>query len=241
MIIAMWSGPRNLSTAMMRAFENREDTQVLDEPFYAHFLSETGLKHPGREKVLASQSNNWDEIVKFCTNKNYQNKPIWYQKHMAQHNLEHSDISWIGKVKNCLLIRNPKFVISSYDKKFSIKDEQLLGYRQQVDIIEYLKSEYKISPPIIDADDLLSNPEAVLSKLCEIIKIKFTPRMLTWPKGSRKSDGVWAPFWYDNVQKSTGFHTSLKKKKNKIDDNMREIYDSCMKHYEKMYRKRINP
>ena len=239
MIIAMWSGPRNLSTAMMRAFENRLDTQVLDEPFYAYFLNETGLSHPGRKRVLASQSINLGEIVKFCTNRNYQSKAIWYQKHMAQHNLEGVDISWIGKVKNCLLIRDPKYVISSYGKKFPIKDEYLLGYGQQVDIIKYLKNEYGIDPPIIDADDLLFSPENILKKLCEVIKIKFTSRMLSWPKGSRESDGVWAPFWYGNVQKSTGFASSLKKQKIKIDSDMREIYNSCMRHYETMYEKRI--
>ncbi len=111
--IAMWSGPRNLSTAMMRSFENRHDTAVLDEPFYAHYLFKTGLDHPGRAAVLASQSTEWDEVAQMCTGQIPGEKPVWYQKHMAQHNLEGCDLSWIKDVKNCLLIRNPKYVIAS--------------------------------------------------------------------------------------------------------------------------------
>ena len=121
----MWSGPRNLSTAMMRSFENRSDTVVLDEPFYAHFLDKTNLNHPGRDEVLLSQDCNWNNVVKMITGPIPQNKPIWYQKHMAQHNLDGCDISWIKNLKNCILIRHPKYVIPSYNREYSISNEQI--------------------------------------------------------------------------------------------------------------------
>ena len=118
MIIAMWSGPRNLSTAMMRSFENREDTVVLDEPFYAHYLKKTDIQHPGREAVLRLQSANWHEVVELCLGPTPNDSSIWYQKHMAQHNLSGCDITWISGVKNCVLIRDPKYVIPSYGQQF---------------------------------------------------------------------------------------------------------------------------
>ena len=239
-IIAMWSGPRNLSTAMMRAFESRKDTEVLDEPFYAHYLSVTELKHPGRDLILDAQSTDWNEIVTKCRNKTFQKKQVWYQKHMAQHNLEGFDISWVRDVQNCLLIRNPKDVIASYGKKFPIIDERLLGYVQQAEIIDFLEKENSITPPIIDADDILKNPESMLSKLCEILDIEFYPSMLSWRKGPRDSDGVWAPYWYEGVYDSTGFKPYVERK-TILDDSLNEIYDNCKEYYDGFYEKRIRP
>ena len=129
--IAMWSGPRNLSTAMMRAFENRHDTVVADEPFYAHYLYKTEIDHPGKEEIIASQSTDWAEVADMCTGEIPNRKPIWYQKQMAQHNLEGCDLSWIKGVTNCFLIRNPKQVIASYGKRFPVGNEGLLVFEQQ--------------------------------------------------------------------------------------------------------------
>ena len=239
-IIAMWSGPRNLSTAMMRAFENRKDTEVLDEPFYAHYLSVTELNHPGKDLILDSQSTDWNEVVTKCRKKTFQEKQVCYQKHMAQHNLEGFDISWVRDVQNCLLIRNPKDVIASYGKKFPIIDERLLGYVQQAEIIDFLEKENSITPPIIDADDILKNPESMLSKLCEILDIEFYPSMLSWRKGPRDSDGVWAPYWYEGVYDSTGFNPYVERK-TILDDSLNEIYDNCKEYYNSFYEKRIRP
>ncbi len=239
-IIAMWSGPRNLSTAMMRAFENRNDTEVLDEPFYAHYLSATGLDHPGRDMIIDSQSTDWNEVVDMCTNSDLQERPIWYQKHMAQHNLEGFDISWVKDVTNCLLIRDPKYVIASYGKKFPIEDERLLGYIQQTEIIEFLEKENGMVPPIIDADDILRDPEIMLKKLCQKIGIDFSLTMLSWPKGPRESDGIWAPYWYEGVQDSTGFQPYAYREVI-LDDDLIEIYDNCMNHYDAIHQKRIRP
>jgi len=239
-IIAMWSGPRNLSTAMMRAFENRNDTEVLDEPFYAHYLSATGLDHPGRDMIIDSQSTDWNEVVDMCTNSDLQERPIWYQKHMAQHNLEGFDISWVKDVTNCLLIRDPKYVIASYGKKFPIEDERLLGYIQQTEIIEFLEKENGMVPPIIDADDILRDPEIMLKKLCQKIGIDFSLTMLSWPKGPRESDGIWAPYWYEGVQDSTGFQPYAYREVI-LDDDLIEIYDNCMNHYDAIHKRRIRP
>ena len=196
-IIAMWSGPRNLSTAMMRSFENRKDTVVFDEPFYAHYLSVTKLNHPGRDQILDFQSTNWNEVVETCTNTSFHQKKLCYQKHMAQHNLQGFDISWIKDVQNCILIRDPKCVIASYGKKLPIEDERHLGYIQQAEIIEFLEKERGITPPIIDADDILKNPESMMKKLCNVLDIDFYKSMLRWPEGARDSDGVWGAYWYD--------------------------------------------
>jgi len=236
--IAMWSGPRNLSTAMMRSFENRKDTAVLDEPFYAHYLDKTGLEHPGRDEVLKSQSTNWDDVTRLCTGLVPQNKRIWYQKHMAQHNLKGYDIRWIKNVKNCLLIRDPKYVIASYDKEFPLKDERMLGYEQQIEIIQFLEKEHGMTPPIIDSNDILKEPENMLRKLCRVLGINFSKRMLKWPKGKRESDGIWAPYWYNRVEKSTSF-IPYKKKQIKLRDDLLPIYNRCMVFYSKMYKKRL--
>tara|TARA_Y100000588_G_scaffold375963_1_gene453046 strand:+ start:718 stop:1449 length:732 start_codon:yes stop_codon:yes gene_type:complete len=238
--IAMWSGPRNLSTALMRSFENRKDTTVIDEPFYAHFLKKTGLEHPGKEEVLKSQSTNWDEIVNLCTGAIPENKPIWYQKHMAQHNIKGYDINWIKNLKNCVLIRDPKYVIASYNKEFPIEDIRMLGYVQQEEIIQLLEKENNQSPPIIDATDILRYPKKILKKLCIRLGIQFSTRMLNWPMGKRNTDGVWANYWYKRVEKSTGFIT-YKKREIKLIDNLIPLYEECMVSYSKMYKNRIRP
>ena len=237
-IIAMWSGPRNLSTAIMRSFENRKDTVVFDEPFYAHYLSVTELNHPGRDEILDSQSTNWNEVVEKCTNTSFHEKNLCYQKHMAQHNLQDFDISWIKDIQNCILIRDPKYVIASYEKKFPVVDERHLGYIQQAEIIEFLEKERGITPPIIDADDILKNPESMMKKLCNVLDIVFYKSMLRWPPGARESDGVWGAYWYKGVYESTGFKLYTKKEVN-LDQKLADVYEKCKKHYDSFYKKRI--
>ena len=237
-IIAMWSGPRNLSTAMMRSFENRKDTVVFDEPFYAHYLSVTDLNHPGRDEILDCQSTNLNEVVEKCTNTSFHEKNLCYQKHMAQHNLQGFDISWIKDVQNCILIRDPKCVIASYGKKLPIEDERHLGYIQQAEIIEFLEKERGITPPIIDADDILKNPESMMKKLCNVLDIVFYKSMLSWPAGARDSDGIWGAYWYEEVYESTGFKPYTKKEVN-LDQKLTDVYEKCKKHYDRFYKKRI--
>ena len=236
--IAMWSGPRNLSTALMRSFENRTDTAVIDEPFYAHFLKQTNLNHPGRNEIISTLDSNWDNIVLKITGPIPQNKSIWYQKHMAQHNLEGCDINWIKSFHNCILIRDPKYVIPSYNKEYSLSDEKLLGYSQQLDLIRILEDEEGITPPIFDATDILEKPEQALKKICISVGIRFSQKMLKWPKGKRKSDGIWAKYWYRNVENSSGFQP-FQKKNIIIDKKLIPLYDKCLADYNSMYEKRI--
>ena len=236
--IAMWSGPRNISTALMRSFENRADTTVMDEPFYGYYLKTTKFDHPMKEQVLASQNINWDNVVDLCSNKIFKGYLIIYQKHMSHHLMMDNDLSWLNNMKNCILIRNPKYVINSYIKKYNIEDVNQLGYIQQLRIVSYIKKYNFEDPVILDASDILDNPKRALKKICKKLDISFTNQMLYWPKGSRETDGVWAKHWYKNVINSTGF-IKPKEKKINIDRQLYDIYKKCMKHYEVLYDKRL--
>jgi|TARA_B110000467_G_C18193471_1_gene407485 hypothetical protein len=236
--IAMWSGPRNISTAMMRAFENRQDTVVTDEPFYAHYLHKTGLDHPGKDDVLASQSIDWEAVVNICTSEFSGKESIWYQKHMGQHNLEGCDLSWVLQVINCFLIRDPKEVIASYGRRFPVENERLLGYVQQAELFKMVEDETGETPPILDSKDILVNPKGMLKELCKRIGIPFSEKMLKWPAGKRESDGVWAPHWYNRVEESTGFKP-YSEKEIELDDELIPIYEKCKLHYDTLWEKRI--
>ncbi|MBH09735.1 MAG: sulfotransferase family protein [Candidatus Marinimicrobia bacterium] len=236
--IAMWSGPRNISTALMRSFENRPDTAVIDEPFYAHYLQCTGLEHPGRDKVLLSQSTDWNEIKTMLTGPIPERKTVWYQKHMAQHNLKGYDLTWTKYLTNCFLIREPTEVIHSYGKQFPINNEMLLGFIQQEELFKYIINQTNVLPPVLDAKDILLNPKKMLKKLCSAIGIQFDNKMLRWPPGKRKSDGIWAPYWYKQVEKSTGFKL-YKKKKIRISDKQKFLLEKCSPAYEYLLQYKI--
>ena len=236
--IAMWSGPRNISTALMRSFENRSDCFVSDEPFYSYFLHKTGLEHPLRAEIIKSGLVDYHEIVKYITGPIPFSKKIWYQKHMAHHILKESDLNWIKNMKNCLLIRHPSDVILSYSKKNEINSIQQLGYLQLTDIYEMLFQEIGIPPIIIDAQDLLKEPRKMLIKICENLKINFDEKMLSWSPGSRKTDGIWGKYWYKQVKISTGFNPYIKTDQI-IPPKYEALYDECMKYYDFLYQNRI--
>ncbi|MBC8311840.1 MAG: HAD family hydrolase [Candidatus Marinimicrobia bacterium] len=228
--ITMWSGPRNISTAMMRSFENRPDTVVEDEPFYAHYLVKTGVDHPCRIETIESQENDWGKVSQRLVSEIPNGKTVWYQKHMGQHNLSGCDLEWTKKMVNCFLIRDPKEVIVSFSKKFKLTSSTQLGFTQQLDLFEKLKNETGKIPLVIDAKDILKNPRAILSKMCENIGIPFMDEMLAWPSGPRKTDGVWAKHWYQNVEASTGFNPYTKIENEPI-DQYDEILNECMDAY----------
>ena len=194
MIVSCWSGPRNISTALMRSWSSRKDTFVTDEPFYAYYLKETKLKHPFYKEIINKYSSNYDEVVKYLINRIPENKKIWYQKHMAHHIFDFNNIEWVNNCENCILLRHPKEVISSYSKKNKLDSAEELGYPQQYEIIKYLKKMNK-SYVIIDSSELLKNPEKVLSQWCMKINIKFDKSMLRWKKGNHASDGIWWKGW----------------------------------------------
>jgi hypothetical protein len=203
--IAMWSGPRNISTAMLRAFGNRADCAVSDEPFYAAYLVATGLDHPMREAVIASQPNEWRDVVAGLTGPVPEAKAVWYQKHMTHHMVEGFGREWIDGFANAFLIRAPEAVIASYAQKRGEFTLQEIGLPAQVDLFERAADRLGAAPPVIEGNDVLANPRAALEALCNALTAPFDEGMLSWPAGRKPGDGVWAPAWYDAVERSTGF------------------------------------
>jgi hypothetical protein len=205
MRLAMWSGPRNISTAMMRSWENRGDCAVCDEPLYAHYLAHTGLDHPGAAQVIAAGETDWRRVADQLTGPIPDGKAIWYQKHMTHHLLPHISRDWLADLRHVFLIRDPRAVLLSYVKSRAHVSAEDIGVLQQLDIYQYVSRQSGSAPPVIDGDEFLKAPQAQLQMLCAQLGIEFTPRMLHWPPGPRASDGVWAPHWYAAVLRSSGF------------------------------------
>jgi Sulfotransferase domain len=202
--LAMWSGPRNISTAMMRSWENRSDTVVVDEPFYAYFLAYSGRDDPGRDDIIAAGETDWRAVVAAMTGPVPGEPAVFYQKQMPHHLTPEMELDWAEKLRNALLIREPHEVVASYVKSRSDVVREDIGLVQQVELFDRLRAA-GAEVPVIDARDFLRDPEAHLRWLCDWLGIDFTERMLAWPKGSRETDGTWAPHWYAAVEASTGF------------------------------------
>ncbi len=233
MRIACWSGPRNISTALMRSWSSRESTFVSDEPFYAYYLKEKAVKHPMHKEIIEYYPNQYEDIVMSLTSKIPENKEHWYQKHMAHHLIDFENISWIQEFENCILIRHPKDVISSYIKKNNLTHIDELGYSQQYKLIEYLKkNNQKII--VIDSSILLQNPKRILSQWCKNLNIDFSIKMLRWKRGLYSTDGIWGVHWYNNVINTNQF-VSFKKKGNNIVSEHQSIYDQALVYYNEMY------
>ena len=234
----MWSGPRNISTAMMRAWGNRPDTAVIDEPFYAYYLEKTGKKHPGAAEIITQGETDWRNVVKQLTGPVPSSKRIFFQKQMTHHLLPEVDREWIVDLTNCFLIRDPREVILSYIKKNPEPELEDLGFVQQSEIFEFMRARTNSIPPIVDARDVLEHPERTLRLLCDAVGVEFDKAMLSWPPGLRDSDGIWAKYWYDDVVRSTSFQP-YKSRQGVVPDRLREIYEQCRESYEKLYRHRI--
>ncbi|RXV70109.1 sulfotransferase family protein [Roseovarius sp. A46] len=204
MHIAMWSGPRNLSTAMMYAFAARGDCAVVDEPFYAAYLAKTGLDHPMRDAILAAQPQDPTAVVERLLGPVPAQKPHFYQKHMAQHMIPGIPRDWVLDVVNVFLIRHPARVAASFSAKYDNPTLADIGFVQQVELYEQLVAEGQ-SPVVIDSADIRRDPSTMLQRLCAAIGLDWTPAMLTWPRGGHPDDGVWAAHWYGAVHDSTGF------------------------------------
>jgi hypothetical protein len=203
--IAMWSGPRNISTAMMRSFGNRPDTALIDEPFYAAYLDATRIEHPLRAESLASQPTDWRDVVDSILGPVPQARPFFYQKHMTHHMLPQFGRGWIARCRNAFLIRAPEDVLASYLLKRAEVTLEDIGFAQQREIFEREADRLGRAPPVIDAADVLADPQGALTALCKAIDIPFAQEMLRWEPGRRPTDGAWAPAWYDAVERSTGF------------------------------------
>ncbi len=202
--IAMWSGPRNLSTAMMYSFAQRADCAVTDEPFYAAYLAATGNDHPMRDEVLASQPLDPAQVAAECLGPVPGDRPVWYQKHMTHHMLEGFPLDWIAKVRNVFLIRHPARVVASYARKREALTLDDIGFETQCALYERVIALGQV-PVVVDSASILADPEPALRVLCEAIDLAFDPVMLKWEAGPRPEDGVWARHWYGAVHRSTGF------------------------------------
>ena len=238
-IIAMWSGPRNISTALMRSWASRSDTTVIDEPFYAHYLKFTGYDHPGSDEIIAAYETDWRKVVAGLVGDASSDGQIVYQKHMTQHMLEHIDRSWIAQVSNCFLIRDPRRMLLSFSKV--IPDPQLdqLGLVQQVEIFQHVRKVTGHVPPVISSRGVLSDPEGSLRRLCALLDVPFDSAMLSWKAGRHDSDGVWAKHWYAGVERSTGFapYTHVD---TPLPQHLYGLLGECQRLYDQMARHCIN-
>ena len=233
MRIACWSGPRNISTALMRSWSSRNDSFVSDEPFYAYYLREQQLKHPMYKEIIAYYPNTYDNVVTSLTSEIPNDKEHWYQKHMAHHLIDLNNIGWIKNFENCILIRHPKDVINSYIKKNTLNHVDELGYPQQYNIMRYLDSIGK-KFIVIDSNILLNNPGKILSQWCSSINLEFDISMLEWQKGNHSQDGIWWKHWYDNVITTTHFQ-KFSANQSQLDKKYQSIYDEALDYYNKLY------
>ncbi len=230
----MWSGPRNISTALMRAWENRPDTFVTDEPFYAFYLSNTDIEHPGQKDILASQSTDWQEVVTQCQTLEANGCTVHYQKHMTHHILPQVSLEWLAELTNIFLIRSPAAVVASYSKARPDLTASDLGFEQQAQLFNFVKDRFDIAPLVIDSTSLLQQPRKAMEILCTHCGIAFHENMLSWPAGKRLSDGAWAPYWYGNVEASTGFSAPSAQRTITLDKQQQKIADACQIHYDAM-------
>ncbi|MEJ2005414.1 MAG: sulfotransferase family protein [Cyclobacteriaceae bacterium] len=220
-IISLWSGPRNVSTALMYSFAQRADTAVVDEPLYSHYLIETGADHPGRDEVIRSMPSDPAEIWR---NLKTFDKPVLFVKNMAHHAIALND-EWYSSADPILLIRDPEEMLPSLRKQIPepvLRDTGLAGQREL--LYRFLEAGRK--PAVIDSGQLLRDPPSVLEKLCKAIELPFDQSMLSWQKGPRKEDGVWAKYWYHRIHESTGFEP-YSPKKAAFPEELKPLLDIC--------------
>lgn len=235
--IAMWSGPRNLSTAMMYSFGARDDCAIWDEPYYAAYLRTSGLIHPMQQEILDAWPHHANDIADRCIHHSPVGKQVFYQKHMTQHMLPEFDPSWMKEVTNVFLIRHPARVIASYHAKKESPTLEDIGFRQQAELLDLVQS-WGQTPIVIDSSDIRANPKIILQKLCNTLGIAFQTSMLSWPKGGNSADGPWAPHWYNAVWNSTGF-AGAEGPLPEVVENLQQTCDQAMLYYQSMSAHRL--
>jgi hypothetical protein len=219
---------------MMRSWENRTDTVVVDEPLYAHYLLASGIDHPGRDRIIASQSPDWREVVAALTTGPVPcGARIYYQKHMTHHMLPEIDRSTLRPLRHAFLLRDPRDLLPSYAKVRTEPTLADIGLPVQVELFE------SFGGPVIDSRDLLDAPEPMLRALCAALGADFDPAMLRWPAGRRDSDGVWAPYWYDSVHGSTGF-ASYRPPAEPLPARLEPLAARCRPYYLRLHQYRIS-
>lgn len=232
--IAMWSGPRNISTAMMRAWGARADTAVCDEPFYAHYLQQTGYTHhPGFDQIIASQETDWQKVCDYLVGPIPENRSVFYQKHMAHHLLPHIPLDWTDELTNVFLVRDPREMLLSLIEFIPDPDISETGLPQQLHLFERVCAGGEQPPPVLDAKDVRLSPRELLERLCQEVGIPFEDCMLDWQTGFHPSDGVWAKFWYNNVANSTTF-APYKDKRGELPKRHSQLLACCQEIYDQL-------
>ncbi len=236
--IAAWSGPRNISTALMRSWGNRPDTAVCDEPLYAHYLLRTRAPHPGADEVIARHETDWRKVAAWLTGSIPDGKAIFYQKHMAHHLLPDIDRRWLAGLTHCFLIRDPAEMLPSLLKHLPQPALTDTGLPQQVELFDWVRRRTGAIPPVADARDVLENPRRLLTLLCTALGVTFSDAMLAWPPGPRPTDGVWARHWYAEVERSTSF-LPYRPKTEPLPAGLAELHAACQDLYRRLYRHRL--
>ncbi len=236
--IAMWSGPRNLSTAMMYSFAARGDCQVWDEPFYAAYLQKTGMDHPMSDAVIADGLADPNAVAAACLAPLKAEQSLFYQKHMTLHMVPEFDRGFMRGLTNVFLIRHPARVIASYAKKREAPELADIGFVQQAELFDEVADWLGHAPLVIDSADIRATPQATLSRLCAGLNIPFTDRMLHWPAGPKPFDGVWAPHWYNAVHASTGFDEPEADLPT-LSAEFQRLCDLALPHYERLERLKL--
>jgi hypothetical protein len=233
--IAMWSGPRTISTALMRSWENRPDTIVVDEPLYGFYLARTGVPHPGAAEIIKTMCNAWPEVLSQLTLAPLPaGKSVYYQKHMTHHLLPEVDRAALAGLRHAFLIRDPRQLLASYARVRAQPTLADLGVAQQAEIFA------AFGGPVVDSADILRQPERTLRALCEALEVSFDPAMLSWPAGPRDTDGVWAPYWYDSVWRSTGFGP-YRERAAQLPPALEPLAASCQPYYQELAARRLRP
>lgn len=236
--IAMWSGPRNVSTALMRSWEARGDTRVVDEPFYAHYLVETGVDHPGRDAVIEAHETDWRKVASWLTGPVPGGKAIFYQKHMAHHLLPGMEGDWLDALAHAFLIRDPREMLTSLVRVTPDPTIEDTGLPQQVALFRRVSGRTGAPPPVVDARDLLEDPAGVLVRLCAALGVEYVERMLSWEPGPRPTDGVWAEHWYGSVERSTGFRP-YRPKPDEVPPRLADLHAACRDLYDELRARRL--
>lgn len=231
--LAVWSGPRNISTALMRSFGQRGDTIVCDEPLYAHYLRVTGRDHPGADEVIEAHDSDWARVARWLTGPLPAGRRVFYQKHMAHHLLPEIGRTWLDQLTHVFLIREPRAMLASLAKHLDQPTLADTGLPQQWEIFERESQRLGRTPPVIDARDLLANPRAGLTALCHAVGLEFEEAMLGWPPGLRPTDGVWAKHWYQEVETSTGFRP-LSERPTTLPSRLEPLADECASYYQRL-------
>ena len=226
----MWSGPRNISTALMRSWGSRADTFVTDEPLYAHYLRETGLPHPGAGEVIRRHEPDWRKVAGWLTGPIPEGRAIWYQKHMAHHLLPGIGREWLTGLRNCFLIREPAEMLASLLKILPEPGLEDTGLPQQVELFEWELARTGRVPIVIDGRDVLHDPEGSIRLWCRALDVNFTEAMLSWEAGPRTTDGAWAPHWYSAVERTTGFQ-AYQQREAELPDRFRPLLRECQELY----------